>query len=163
LYLRQIRTAVEAVPGVRETALSCAAPLRGTCYGMPYQVADRPVLDVANRNGGFYKIVSPSYFSALRLHLVSGRALSDHDTKNSPPVLVINERLAKREFPNEDPVGKRILIQEIIPGKTELGPDIAWEVVGVVRDERINGVADERSAGFYVSNEQTPVYSTRSA
>jgi predicted permease len=125
---------------------------------MPYQVAGRPVLDVANRNGGFYKIVSPSYFSALRLHLVRGRALSDHDTKNSPPVLVINERLAKREFPNEDPVGKRILIQEIVPGKTELGPDIAWEVVGVVHDERINGVADERTAGFYVSNEQTPVY-----
>src|SRR5262249_36534575 len=124
LYLRQIRTAVEGVPGVRETALSCAAPLQGTCYGMPYQVADRPVLDVANRNGGFYKIVSPSYFSALRLHLVRGRALSDHDTKNSPPVLVINERLAKREFPNEDPVGKRILIQEIVPGKTELKPDI---------------------------------------
>jgi len=158
LYLRQIRTAVESVPGVRETALSCAAPLQGSCYGMPYQVADRPVLDVANRNGGFYKIVSPSYFSALRLHVVRGRALSDHDTKNSPPVLVINERLAKREFPNEDPVGKRILIQEIVPGKTELGPDISWEVVGVVHDERLNGVADERSAGFYVSNQQTPVY-----
>jgi putative ABC transport system permease protein len=66
--------------------------------------------------------------------------------------------MAKREFPNEDPVGKRILIQEIVPGKTELGPDLSWEVVGVVHDERINGVADEQSAGFYVSNEQTPVY-----
>ena len=158
LYLRQIRTAVEAVPGVRETAFSCAPPLQGSCYGMPYQVADRPVVDVANRNGGFYKIVSPSYFSALRLRLVRGRALSDHDTKSSPPVLVINERMAKREFPNEDPVGKRILIQEIIPGKTELGTDIPFEIVGVVHDERVNGVADERSAGFYVSNEQTPVY-----
>jgi putative ABC transport system permease protein len=50
------------------------------------------------------------------------------------------------------------MIEEIVPGKTELGPDIGWEVVGVVHDERINGVADERSAGFYVSNEQTPVY-----
>jgi putative ABC transport system permease protein len=158
LYLHQIRAAVEAVPGVRESALSCAPPLQGTCYGMPYQVAGREVVDVANRNGGFYKVVSPSYFSALGLHLVRGRALTDHDTKSSPPVLVINERMAKREFPNEDPVGKRIMIEEIVPGKTELGPDLSWEVVGVVHDERINGVADERSAGFYVSNEQTPVY-----
>jgi putative ABC transport system permease protein len=158
LYLRQIRAAVEAVPGVRETAWSCAPPLQGTCYGMPYQVAGRQVLDVANRNGGFYKVISPSYFSALGLHIVRGRALSDHDTKSSPPVLLINERMAKREFPNEDPVGKRILIQEIVPGKTELGADLSWEVVGVVHDERINGVADEQSAGFYVSNEQTPVY-----
>jgi len=158
LYLREIRTAVEAVPGVRGTALSCGTPLQGTCYGMPMQVADRPLVDVANRQGGFYKIVSPSYFTTLRLQLLRGRGLSDHDTKSAPPVLVINERLAKRDFPNEDPIGKRILIQEIIPGKTELGPDIGWQVVGVVRDERVNGVADERSAGVYVSNEQSPGY-----
>jgi hypothetical protein len=53
LYLREIRTAVEAVPGVRETALSCAPPMQGTCYGMPMQVANRPVVDRANRQGGF--------------------------------------------------------------------------------------------------------------
>ncbi len=122
------------------------------------QVADRPLVDVANRQGGFFKIVSPSYFTTLRLQLLRGRALSDHDTKNAPPALVINERLARREFPNEDPIGKRILIQAIIPGKTELGPDIAWQVVGMVRDEKVNGMADERSAGVYVSNEQSPGY-----
>jgi len=149
---------VEAVPGVRETALSCGTPLQGTCYGMPMQVADHPPVDRANRVGGFFKIVSPSYFTTLRLQMLRGRALSDHDTKSAPPVLVINERLAKREFPDKDPIGQRILIQEIVPGKTELGPDIAWQVVGVVHDERVNGVADERSAGVYVSNEQTPAY-----
>ena len=158
LYLREIRAAVEAVPGVRETALSCGTPLQGTCYGMPMQVADHPPVDRANRVGGFFKIVSPSYFTTLRLQMLRGRALSDHDTKSAPPVLVINERLAKREFPDKDPIGQRILIQEIVPGKTELGPDIAWQVVGVVHDERVNGVADERSAGVYVSNEQTPAY-----
>ena len=48
-YLRDIRMAVEAVPGVRETALSCGTPLQGTCYGMPMQVANRPLVDRANR------------------------------------------------------------------------------------------------------------------
>jgi putative ABC transport system permease protein len=158
LYLREIRTAVDAVPGVRETALSCAPPMQGTCYGMPMQVANRPVVDRANRQGGFYKVVSPSYFSTLGLKMLRGRALSDRDVKSAPPALVINERLAKREFPNENPVGQRLLIQEIIPGKTGLGPDIAWEIVGVVRDEKVQGMADDRSAGVYVSNEQTPVY-----
>ena len=70
---------------------------------------------------------------------------------------MINERLAKREFENKDPIGERMLIQEIIPGKTELGPEISWEVVGVVRDEKIGGIADDRSTGVYVSNEQSPV------
>ena len=158
LYLHDIRTAVEAIPGVRETALSCGTPLQGTCYGMPLQVADRPLVDRANRPGGFFKIVTPSYFTTLRLQLLRGRALSEHDTKGTPPALLINERLAKREFPNEDPIGRRILIQEIVPGKTQLGPDIAWEVVGIVRDEKVNGITDERSAGVYVSNEQSPGY-----
>jgi predicted permease len=158
LYLREIRAAVDALPGVRETAWSCAPPMQGACYGMPMQVASNPVVDRANRQGGFFKIVSPSYFSALKLKMVRGRALSERDTKNAPPVLVINERLAKREFGGRDPIGERLLIQEIIPGKTELGSEIPWQVVGVVRDEKVNGIADDRSTGVYVSNEQSPVY-----
>jgi putative ABC transport system permease protein len=158
LYLREIRTAVEAVPGVKETAYSCAPPMRGTCYGMPWQVADRPLENKANRQGGFFKIVSASYFSTLRLQLVKGRALSDRDAKGSPRVLVINERLARRDFKDADPIGRRLLIEEIIPGKTELGPDIAWEIVGVIRDEKVMGMDDDRSAGVYVSNEQSPAY-----
>jgi putative ABC transport system permease protein len=157
-YLREVRTAVEAVPGVRETALSCAAPMQGTCYGMPMQPMNRPLVDLANRDGGFYKVVSPSYFSTLGIKPIKGRLLADTDTSGSPAVLVMNERLAKRYFPDSDPVGQRLLIQKIVPGKTELGDDISWEVVGVIGDEKIGGPEDTRSAGVYVSNEQTPVY-----
>ncbi len=157
-YLREIRTAVEAVPGVVETALSCAPPLQGTCYGMPMQVAGRTMVDRATRSGGFYKIVSPSYFTAMRLKLLKGRALSDRDTKGATPVLVMNDRLAQRFFPNEEPVGQHILIQEIVPGMSQLGNDISWEVVGVVASEKIGGPRDDQSAGVYVSNEQTPAY-----
>ena len=95
----------------------------------------------------------PSARGSLR-----GRALSDRDIQGAPPVLVINERLAQRYFEDADPVGERILIQEIMPGRTELGPDIAWEVVGVVANEKMYGLEDDRSAGVYVSNEQSPVY-----
>jgi putative ABC transport system permease protein len=103
-------------------------------------------------------VVTPSYFHALGIKLLKGRALSDHDKEGSPPSIVINNRLANRYFPNQDPLGQRILIQQIVPGKTELGPEIAWEVVGVIADEKVNGLNDERSAGVYVSNEQSPVY-----
>jgi putative ABC transport system permease protein len=157
-YLREVRTAVEAVPGVRETAYSCAPPMQGTCYGMPMQAANKPLVELARRDGGFYKVVSPSYFSTLGIKPIKGRLLADTDTSNSPPVLVLNERMVKRFFPNEDPVGQRLLIQKIVPGKTELGSDIAWEVVGVIADEKIGGPEDVQSAGVYVSNEQSPVY-----
>jgi len=158
VYLRDIRASVDAVPGVRETAWSCAPPMQGACYGMPMQVASHPMIERANRPAAFFKVVSPSYFSALKLHMVRGRALTDRDLNNTPPVMVINERLAKREFQNQDPVGQRLLIQQIVPGKTELGPEIAWEIVGVVHDERLFGIGDEQSTGVYVSNEQSPVY-----
>jgi putative ABC transport system permease protein len=66
--------------------------------------------------------------------------------------------MVKRFFPDEEPIGQRLLIQKIVPGKTELGNDISWEVVGVIGDEKIGGPEDIQSAGVYVSNEQTPVY-----
>lgn len=157
-YLHEVRAAVEAVPGVREAAYSCAAPMQGTCYGMPMQAANKPLVELARRDGGFYKVVSPSYFSTLGIKPVKGRLLADTDTSSSPPVLVLNERMVKRFFPDEDPIGQRLLIQKIVPGKTELGADISWEVVGVIGDEKIGGPEDIRSAGVYVSNEQTPVY-----
>jgi putative ABC transport system permease protein len=157
-YLQEVRVAVEAVPGVRSTAYSCAPPLQGACYGMPMQLASRPTVDRANRQGGFFKIVSPSYFSTLGIPVTKGRALSDRDTRTSPPVLLINERFARRYFGEEDPIGQHILIQEIVPGKTELGSEISWEVVGMIGDEKIGGPADEQSAGVYVSNEQSPIY-----
>ncbi len=157
-YLREVRAAVEAVPGVRETAYSCAPPMQGACFGMPMQIANRPTVDRANRQGGFFKVVSPSYFSTLGIRIVKGRALSDRDTRSSPPALIINERFARRYFPDEDPIGQHILIQEIVPGKTELGSEISWEVVGMIGDEKIGGPADDQSAGVYVSHEQSPVY-----
>jgi hypothetical protein len=117
-YLHEIRTAVEAVPGVVETALSCAPPMQGSCYGMPMQVVGRPVVDVSNRDGGFYKVVSPSYFTAMRLKLIKGRALSDRDVIGATPALVMNDRLAKLPFPPE--VTQAAVQQETLRRRPEL-------------------------------------------
>ncbi len=157
-YLTSIRAAVMAVPGVRETAITTALPLEGWGYGVPYSIAGRPSTDPAGRRTAFFKIVSPSYFEALGMKLRAGRGLSGNDTTGAPPVTVINDVLARREFPHEDPIGRRIVARQIVPGKTEFGPEIAWEIVGVIVGERITGLGDEISAGMYVSNEQSPTY-----
>ena len=157
-YLLAIRTAVEAVPGVRETAFTSALPLQGWGYGVPYAIADRERVDPVNRRPAFFKMVSPSYFHALGITLLSGRALSDRDTAGAPRVALVNDAFAKREFAGENPVGHRILVREIVPGKTEFGDEIAWEIVGVVAGEKITGLGDESSAGMYVSHQQSPTY-----
>ena len=157
-YLASIRTAVEAVPGVRQTAITSALPLQGWGYGVPYTIDGRAAPDRTDRRSAFFKIVSPSYFDALGIKLRAGRVLSDSDLAGGPPVAVINETLARREFPGEDPIGRRILVREIVPGKTDFGRQIAWEIVGVVAGEKITGLGDEISAGMYVSNQQSPTY-----
>lgn len=157
-YLASIRAAVEAVPSVRETAIASALPLRGWGYGLPYSIAGRGQADRGYRPSAFFKIVSPSYFHTLGIKRLAGRVLSENDRAGTPRVAVINQTLARREFANADPIGQRIVVRELVPGKTGFGEEIAWEIVGVIAGEKINGLGDEVSAGMYVSNEQSPTY-----
>jgi putative ABC transport system permease protein len=157
-YLGSITDALRAVPGVRQTAMTSALPLQGWGYGVPYSIAGRDATDRAGRRPAFFKIVSPSYFDALGIKLRAGRVLRPTDTAGAPRVALINETLARREFSDQDPIGHRILVREIVPGQTGFGQQIAWEIVGVVAGEKVTGLGDEFSAGLYVSNQQSPTY-----
>jgi len=158
LYLRQITDAVASVPGVRDVALTSALPLEGWGYGMWFQVVGAKFLDPSNRPDCYFKMVDPAYFHTLGIRLTKGRLLSPHDLKGTPPVAVINETMAKRYFANEDPVGKSILVQEIAFAQTKLGPEIPWEVVGVVANEKVGGLgsSNDSSPGMYVAIDQSP-------
>lgn len=159
LYLRSITANVAALPGVRDVAFASALPLQGWGYGMPFQIAGRPTVDRANRQGCFFKMVTPSYFRTLGMRVQRGRALNDHDLAGAPPATVINETFAKKYLAKENPVGHTILVQQIVPGKTQLGPEVPWQIVGVVADERVNGLdAKIDSPGMYVTTDQSPVY-----
>ena len=158
-YLRQVVSNVEALPGVRDVALTSALPMQGWGYGMPFQRADKPMVDRANRRACFFKMVSPSYFRTLGMKLRKGRTLAEHDAKGGPAVAVINETMVRLHFKDEEPIGKRILVQEIVPGKTQLGPEVPWEIVGVVADEKVDNLGGRGdNPGMYVSNQQSPVY-----
>ena len=154
-YLQQVLDKIRAVPGVREAAVTSALPLRGWSDGMPFLIEGRPFVDVANRDACGFKSVSPGYAAAIGMRLLKGRWLSETDTSGSVPVTVINETMAKRYFKGEDPIGKRILIEQIIPGQPALGPEIPWQVVGVVADEKAFSL-DGSSAGLYVPYKQSP-------
>ena len=154
-YLGQLLETVRSVPGVRDVATTQALPFEGWPDGMPFLIEGRPFVDIANRDGCGFKPVSPSYLSSLQMKLIKGRWLAETDTSSSPPVTVINESMAKRFFKNEEPLGKRILIEQIIPGQPALGPVIPWQVVGVVADEKTRAL-DADSAGLYVSYKQSP-------
>jgi putative ABC transport system permease protein len=156
-YLRDIRAAVNGVPGVRETALTASLPLRGSAV-LPMQLAGAGLVDRPLRGLFFYKRVSPSYFHVLGIPVLQGRPLSEQDLKDSPLVAVMNDRMAKRLFAGKDPIGQRILIPQLIPGKPAAGPDLTWQIVGVVANEKISTLNDTTAAGVYVPMEQSPVF-----
>jgi putative ABC transport system permease protein len=158
-YLREVESNLQSLPGVRDVAFTSALPMQGWGYGMPFQIASQPTVDRANRQACFFKMVTPSYFRAVGMRLRKGRGLSDRDLPGAPPVTVVNETMVRKYFPNQEPIGQRILVQKIIPGKTQLGPEVPWEVVGVVADERVTNFDNKRdNPGMYVTNEQSPVY-----
>lgn len=160
-YLNQIVESARAIPGVRDVAITSALPLTDCClYRLNLRIEGRPARDRADRSDGFYKVVTPSYFSALGVELEKGRLLTEQDTADGRRVVVVNERLADRYFPGDDPVGRHIFNPEIIPGKTERGPELEWEIVGVVRNEKIMALDDDTSAVVYTTYAQGPVYFT---
>jgi predicted permease len=153
LYVDRLLEEVRATPGVKEAAIASALPLEGWGDGMPFHMAD-------NKDkllGSGFKIVTPGYFAALRLRLRAGRTLDDRDTASSPPVVVVNESFVKAYLNGESALGKRILVEKIAPSRHGLGPLTAWEIVGVVADEKANGLDQTEDIGAYASFAQDPV------
>ena len=155
-YMRQIGERVGSVLGVRSVAFTNVLPLEGWGDGMPFLIAGRPMVDRAHRTSCFYKRVSASYFRTLGIRLLRGRTFNETDRHGAPPVIVINESMADRYFKGEDPIGQRILIQEILYGQPGLGSEIAWEVIGIVGDEQVNDLNEKMSPGVYVTFDQSP-------
>jgi putative ABC transport system permease protein len=153
MYVDRILDEVRAAPGIHDAAVTTGLPLRGWGDGMPFRLADKPDEEV----GTGFKIVSPEYFQALRLPLKAGRFLDKSDTASSPPVVVVNESVVKRYFPKENPIGKRILVEKILPTRRGLGPQTSWEIVGVVVDEKGRGLESLTDVGAYASFAQNPV------
>jgi len=152
-YLTRVQEKIASLPGVRGVATTSALPHMGWGWAMPFQIEGRPPADPAQRPDCFFKIVSPSYFHTLGMHLREGRGLADSDTARSPYVAVINQTMALRYFRGEPPLGRRLLIPRVSVNRR--GSEVSWEIIGVVADEMVKGPRDA-SPGVYVSYRQSP-------
>jgi putative ABC transport system permease protein len=138
-YLRELTEKVRSVPGVRDVAITDKPPMEGFANGALFLIEGRDYLPYPQRPGCGFKVAGPTYFETVGMRLLKGRSLNEGDVADAVPVTVINETMAKTYFKGEDPIGKRILIRQLVFGKAERGPDIPWQVVGVVKDERVGG------------------------
>jgi putative ABC transport system permease protein len=141
---------VRAVPGVRSAALSQSLPIEGAYWSSFFTAADKPTPSRADLPSSDYLRVSENYFETMGIRLLRGRWFGAADTPESAPVAVINETLARRIWPNEDPIGKRV--KQGFPEYNGL-----WrEVVGVVNDVKMDGVDRGASMQTYLLFSQTP-------
>jgi putative ABC transport system permease protein len=154
-YLTQITENVRSVPGVRDVAITDRPPMEGFANGAPFLIEGRTYLPYPQRPVSGFKVVGPSYFQTVGMRLLKGRGLEESDVADEPPVTVINETMAKTYFKGEDPIGKRILIRQLVFGRRDRGPEIPWQVVGVVKDEKVFHL-DEVTPVIYVTFYQSP-------
>ena len=140
------------IPGVTHSAVSTQVPMGGGGNGnglLPEGVA------FENRNfiNSRLRMVTPGYFEAMRIPIVSGRPLTSADRRGSLKVMVISEALARAAFPGKDPIGRRIACCE--PGPDGKTPDFKV-VVGLAGDVRSRGLGEAPAPEFYLPIDQVP-------
>ena len=139
---RQIDRKLSVLPGVVSVGMSSDLPVQCFCDTDWIRIAGKPYHgehnEVAERD------ISPSYLATLNARLIRGRMITAQDDESHPHVILINESLAKKYFPGEDPIGQKV-------GNGDLAPDSMREIVGVIADVREAGLEDDMVPAEYQS------------
>jgi len=131
-FFDQVLQRVRALPGVESAGTIDDLPLSGNGSNQPIAIEGRPVVPMAEQPEVAVRAVSPGYSRAMRIPLLRGRDINDADIADRPAAIVISESLAKRFWPNEDPIGKHLTMTFF--------PDRTREIVGVVGDVKQDGL-----------------------
>jgi len=151
LLFREGLDRLRALPGVESASATCCIPLEGGS-GLPFTIIGRPLDKSPFHGGGGWQPISAGYFDVFRIAVKRGRAFTDRDDGSAPPVVIINERMAKEFWQDKDPVHERIRIGAGV--MRELANEPAREIVGVVSDLRDGGLNNDPGPRMYVPNGQ---------
>jgi putative ABC transport system permease protein len=158
-FYNQLVERVRNLPGAVAVAATSGLPLTERYGDTNFQIEGRPstgIVDLTtppDRNAYghlYFWQVMPDYFRTMGIGLLQGRALQASDNANAPPVVVINETMARRFWPNESSLGKRI---QLFLGGSQKGP--LTEIVGVVRDVPLRQLNEEAQPKVYFSSIQS--------
>jgi putative ABC transport system permease protein len=149
-FYRQLISQVESLPGVEAASFGTVQPLSGNGGSDPFAIEGRK-LDPANLTAAGWQVVGPNYLKTLGIPLLKGRDLTAADVQpGAPPVAIINEKMAGRYWPNEDPLGRRITLG--LPR-----PENPWiTIVGIAKDVPHRGVDSQPEPDWYGSRVVSP-------
>ncbi|HEV2915215.1 MAG TPA: ABC transporter permease [Pyrinomonadaceae bacterium] len=145
-FVEQAIERTRQTPGVASVAAVNIVPLSGNGRQSSFTVEGRPV-PPGQEPDAEVSTVTPDYFQTMGIPLRKGRVFTMRDRKDAPPVLVVSETFARRFFPGEEAVGKRLVIDDEQP---------PYEIVGIVGDIRHKGLETESYPEYYLSYFQSP-------
>jgi len=145
-FFRELLRRAKALPGVQSASLAYSVPLGYYNDGASLYAEGQAIPPGTRVPGAPYNSVSPDYFSTLHMKILEGRAFTDADTSASGPVAIVNQKMAERFWPHQDPLGKRFSY------KSAAGPFVT--VVGVTRNAKMTGLLDEPGMYFFVPQTQ---------
>lgn len=138
----QLLTRIRALPGVDSAGAVDDLPFQGGSH-QPIAIAGRPAQAMSEQPEVDVRVISTGYLRALHIPLVRGRDFNQNDTAESAPAILISEAMAKRFWPGEDAVGKRLTLS-FFPGRVR-------EIIGVVGDVKLDGLDQlEPNSALYV-------------
>jgi len=149
-FYRELIERLETLPGVQGASVSTMRPLNGTARNDPFAIEGRP-FDSSNLTSAGWQMADANYFRTLGIPVVQGRDLTAQDTdEKSPIVAIINEAMARRFWPNENPIGRRITLG--LPR-----PDNPWvTIVGIAKDLPHRAIDSPPEPDWYLSRALGP-------
>ena len=148
-FFSQLVGRVGSLPGVSAAGAVSFLPLTGAGAATRFTIVGRPAPEPGHWTSADIRIVDPGYFAAMRIPLERGRSLTSADRADAPPVVVINETMARRFWPNENPIGARLQVRWAHPEAQPL-------IVGVVGDVRVSSLDGELRPMIYYPQAQEP-------
>ena len=149
-FLTDLQSRVQALPGVQATSVSNGLPFEGANFP-PFTIEGQPPPAPGQDSNGILYMVSADYFKTMGIELVRGRLFSAQDTREAPPVALIDEVFARQYFPNQEPLGQRFKLN--VPNAE------THEIVGIVRHVEHAGLEGQtaNTAEFYFNFDQIPI------
>ena len=151
-FFEQILRKLAALPGVEAAGGAFPMPFSGNDTGSTFSIAGQPPRSAGQELEASHLTITPDYFRAMHTPVLRGRAFDARDTKDSPPVVVINDVLAQRYFPAGNAIGQQIILTN---GENNQ-PSPPKEIVGVVGGSRHESLAIQPLPEFYIPASQDP-------
>jgi predicted permease len=150
-FYQRLLGRIRVLPGVQSVSGVMPLPLADDIIRTTFQIDGRPVAKSEEPRTQF-RTVGLDYLRTMRIPLIEGRDFSARDDRHAPPVILINQSLARQFFPNESPIGKRIK-----PGVTASGPEVMREIVGVVGDVKHRNLWQATEPEVYTPYDQVAI------